>query len=644
MKNTTTQKPFHPAPRAGLFALPFFLALTACSTPLTQQTGQDDASTRDYLKTIIADQKANVPAVASLSNFTEQTGPSISIKPLSRDIQAAKEKEWLTNIRGITLDPAKNAAIPASAIIRMFRDKGINIVTSLPLDLYSYNGYGVTNVNAETALMVFLGAMGLDYEIDNARQLITIEPMKPQTWIFNIGNRKTNFSTDGTSGTGAAPGQQSPGSGQQTGGQNGSMSILGSGANMAGNTQPGATTQSSPSNSATGNGNGITSSDDVWSKLSAELNQRLTILVPKNDPAKTGGNNTAIVPGLTQNPGNGMPGMGMGTPMPGMDTSGTSLYNTQTVGRFAINAETGAITVQAPKYILKTLNEYLTKVQEMYNTTITFEGELVTVTTNKNVSEGIDWSAFNTFSNGRYTSIAQNNALGGVVMSGATGTGSIVDAVTIGNTSLPGAGTVFGIASATKKFAALNAFLTSIGQLKIKDTPLVTTTSGAPVRFKNTVTRHYPQYQATAASTGIGNAVVAQSTISVPYDTGMTLRLNPRYDVHTGLVRTQFSLDRTMLNGWEQQQNPVTIGGVGQIITSRLPILASTLNDGELLLRNGDLVVVGGLTEDSEDNSDEGVSGLIDTPFKALTGKGMRNKSTTTYYFALRVTVTNKSN
>lgn len=634
----------HLTSHAGLLTLPFVVALAACSTPLSQQNMQDDASTRERLKTIIAEQKANLPAAVNKpNNFTEQTGPLIAIKPLSRDQQVAKEREWLSNIRGITLDPAKNAAIPATAIIRMFRDKGINIVTSLPLDLYSYNGYGVSNVNAETALMVFLGAMGLDYDIDNARQLITIEPMKPQTWVFNIGNRKTNFSTDATSNPASTASSASPQQPSNSGQQPGGTSAQGLNAGMTGNTSSatGTNSQSSSSGSTTGNSNGITSSDDVWSKLAAELTQRLSILVPKNDPAKGGNNASAIVvPGMSQNANmQGMQNTGMG-----MDAPVSNLYNTQTVGRFAINPETGAITVQAPKYILKSLNEYLTKVQEMYNTTITFEGELVTVTTNKNVSEGIDWSSFNTFANGRYSSIAQNNVLGGVVMSGATNTGSIVDAVTLGNTSLPGAGAVFGIASATKKFAALNAFLTSIGQLKIKDTPLVTTTSGAPVRFKNTVTRHYPQYQATAASSGIGNAVVAQTTISVPYETGMTLRLNPRYDVHTGLVRTQFSLDRTMLNGWEQQQNPISNGNVTQIITSRLPILANTLNDGELLLRNGDLVVVGGLTEDSEDNSDEGVSGIIDSPLKSLTGKGTRNKSTTTYYFALRVTITNKSN
>lgn len=593
-----------------IFVAITLLAVTGCSTPLTKKNEADTQEARTRLQTIIKEQKAEKP-----SNFTEQDAPSIAIKPLGREQQEAQEKEWLTSITGITLDPAKKAAIPATAILRMFRDKGINIVTNLPLDLYTYDGFGVTDVNAETALMVFLGAMGLDFEIDNARHLIIVEPMKPQTWTFNIGNRRTSFNAGADAPTTAQP---SPMGGMQ------GMGIPG---------MPGIQPQPPASSSASTGGNntnGITSSDDVWSKLSAELTQRLSILVPK-----AGTNNIApIVPAINQP---------MQAPGQALNhNNASSLYDTQTVGRFSINAETGAITVQAPKYILKPIGEYLTKVQEMYNTTITFEGELVTVTSTNNVSEGIDWSSFNNFSKGNYTSIVQNNILGGAVITPAAGTGALVDALTIGNASIPGAGALFGIASATKKFAVFNAFLSSIGQLKIKDTPLITTTSGTPVKFRNIITRHYQQYQQTAAAGGVGSAAVATNTVDVPYETGMTLRLNPRYDVHTGLVRTQFSLDRTMINGYETKVNPISNGTTVQIINTQMPILANTLNDGELLLRNNDLVIVGGLTEDSEDNNDSGITGLIDSPLKSLTGKGVRNKSTTTYYFALRVTVAKK--
>lgn len=582
------------------------LALTGCASSLEKQNAKDTTEARARLQTIILEQKTDKP-----SNFSEQDEPTLAIKLLGRSQQEAKEKEWLTDIR-ITLDPAKNAAIPAPAIIRMFRDKGINLVTALPLDLYTYNGFGVTDVNAETALMVFMGAMGLDFDIDNSNHLITIEPMRPKTWTFNIGNRRTSFTAGTTAETGAST--TSP---QMPTGMPGMM--------------PQAST-ATPTTVGGTNSIGISSSDDVWSKLSTELSQRLTILVPKTN---TGGIEP-IVPAISQQSVYGQPAKS--------STPGNNMYDTQTVGRFSINPETGAITVQAPKYILKNLGEYLTKVQDMYNTSITFEGEVVTVTTTNNKSEGIDWTAFNAFGGGgRYTSVIQNNILGGAVISPAAGTNAAVDALTIANASLPGAGALFGVMSATKKFAAFNAFLSSVGELKIKDTPLVTTTSGTPVKFENYITRHYQRFEQTAAAGGVGSATVATNTIYVPYKIGMTLRLNPRYDIENGLVRTQFSIERSMINGFEQQVNPISTGNTVQLINTQTPILGDTANDGELLLKNGDLVVVGGLTEDSEDNNDSGITGTLDTPLKSLTGKGVRNKSTTTYYFALRVTVTKKN-
>lgn len=614
--------------------------ISGCSTSLTKKNEEDIKDTRSHLQTIIKEQKSE-----KSSNFTEQDGPSISIKPLSHSQQEAKEKEWLTNIQHISLDPAKNSAIPANAIIRMFRDKGINIVTALPLDSYTYTGFGVTNVNAETALMVFMGAMGLDFDIDNSRQIITIEPMKPQTWTFNIGNRRTSFNTgSNASTTNSASANMQGGTTAQTP-AGGALGAAPSGA-MSSAPQTTQSIQSTASTTGGSNSIGISSSDDVWGKLSSELTQRLTILVPKTNASNNNSyGQMPIVPAIGQM--QGLPPLPMGipgTPSMGIPIQGdmSTLYTTQTVGRFSINAETGAITVQAPKYILKPLGDYLTKVQEMYNTTITFEGELVTVTTSNNVSEGIDWSSFNGFAGNGYSSVVQNNILGGAVITQAAGTGAVANALTIANNTIPGANTLLGIVSANKKFAVFNAFLSSVGQLKIKDTPLVTTTSGTPVKFKNTTTRHYQQYNQTAASGGVGSAAVATNTVDVSYDTGMTLHLNPRYDVNTGLVRTQFSLDRTMINGWEQKINPISTGNTVQIINTQLPILANTMNDGELLLKNNDLVVVGGLTEDAEDNNDAGITGLINGPLKSLTGKGTRNKTTTTYYFALRVSISKK--
>lgn len=616
--------------------------LAACSNmaPLSKKNDADTAEVRTRLDQFLTAQTGRPSSFSE----TDTEAPKISIKPLDAAQQAAHERKWLTDIQHISLDPASKEPIRAPALIRMLRAKGINIVSHIPLDLYSYNGFGVTDVNAETALLVFLGSMGLDYELDHVRKLVIIQPMKSATWTLNIGNRRTSFNA-GDESTGNSTGTIG------STGPAGSNNALGMGTTGAASSsyygaQPGTGTNPLTSNagaattggtSSTGSSNTITTVDSVWSTLLNELNQRLTILLPKTPGAATNNPVAApTVPAFTQAvlPG-GMPGD------PNTANSAASqFYNLQKVGTAIVNADTGAITVQAPMYLMGPINEYMKGVVKKYNTTITFEAELITVTTSNKQSEGIDWTAFNQVNKGNYTTIAQNNILGGAVITPAQGTSAAVDALTIGNSMMPGANALFGLVSLTKHFAAFNAYLSSIGHLKIKETPIIQTTSDVPVKLKNTTIRRYQTYQQTAAQGGTGSAAVATNTIDVPYETGMILRLLPRYDVSTGLIRTTYAINRIMLQSWEPKINPITTanGGV-QIINTRTPILGSTEQNGELNLKNGQIVVVGGLKEDTDDDTTSGVTGLLESPLKALTGQDARNSTTTTYYFLLRVVV-----
>lgn len=606
------------------------ILFSGCSS-LTAISEKNDAATRDTRARYqdLLKRQSTTPSPENNASL-----PAFAIKPLSKPQQTAMEKKWLTDIQGITLDPAKNSAVPATAIIRMLRARGLNIVSHLPLDMYSYNGFGVTNVNAETALMVFMGAMGLDYELDNVRQLVVIQPLKSRTWQLSIGNRQTSFSAGDsnnsstpTSGVGNTQNTQGYGTGAYGTSTYGTTGV-GSATGAYGNT----TTQNTNNNNNgnNNNGNNITTYDDVWTRLRTELNERLTVPFPKNPTDAVGSTSANQVPSMSGASNTGVPGTS--------NAQVPSFYNMLRVGTVSINPETGAVTVQAPRYLMDNLDKYMKGVIKRYNTLITFEAELVSITGTEDISKGLDWAAFNTINNGSFTTIAQNNILGGAVITPAAGGTSIVDALSIGSTTIPGANALFGVASTSKKFAAINAYLGSIGHLKIKDTPVISTTSGAPVKLNNTTVRYYQQYQQTAASGGTGSAAVATNVIDIPYETGITIRINPTYNVETDVINCLFSIDRRTLQGYQDKINPISTGNSVQLIPSKTPIIAQTNQNGSLVLRNGAFVVVGGLVEDVEENSQSGIPGLMDSPLQALTGKETKNRIKTTYYFALRVT------
>jgi len=123
------------------------------------------------------------------------------VKRLSESDQIKAANAWLRDIR-VTLeikDP-----IPANELIRMLKKQGINITTATALDEHTYSGFGVKDVDGETALNVLFGAMGLDYSVNSEGKFVTITPLASKTFYLNLGNRQTYFGggTENTGGSG----------------------------------------------------------------------------------------------------------------------------------------------------------------------------------------------------------------------------------------------------------------------------------------------------------------------------------------------------------------------------------------------------------------------------------------------------------
>lgn len=620
--------------RPTLIALAVGAALAGCAPPtIRPEIEAQDKAGRTAL------QSTREKVAESQSHYHEIEGPAISIRPLNKEKQAVSAREWLSAIR-VTLDPAKDAPVSAPAILRVLRAKGLNITSSLPLDDYTYNGYGVTNVSADTALLVFLGSMGLDYEIDDTRRLVTVMPLKPRTWSINIGNRATTYTngstSSGTSTTGANTGTSA--SAMSPAG----ITSMGTGATAnpygTGTSGLSGTTSSSATPTTGSGGNTVSSTDNFWTNMRTELAARLTVLIPRRpgQGANAGTGQQPVVPAL----GNGgMPPAaqyGVGGAQGGTDgVAAENFYARQQIGVFALNPDTGAITVQAPRFILDAIDKYITDTQAMYDTLIVFDGELVSVTTDRNQSEGFDWQAFGTILGGGAKAVFQNNILGGAILSAVAGG---TTALALGNpNNVPAPSSVFGAMSNTGNFSIFNAYMSSIGQMKVHEHPFAATTSGVPVNFGKTQVAYYQSYQQTAAAGTTGAATTATNTIDIPYATGLRIRINPRYDVSKGLVRAQISMWRQMVAGWDNKINVITAGSSIHNFTSRTPRLSTIDNDGEVLLRDGDLIVLGGLTEDNADTSDAGVTALQDSALHPFTGNTNRKNTMSSYYFALRV-------
>lgn len=549
----------------------------------------------------------------------------------------AKGSEWLKRQK-VSINV--RSPITLASVVESLAAQGVNISSDLKLNAYSFVGR-INETDAETALKIILGSTGLDFVVDDVRKVVVIRPMSSRSWYLNIGNRKSNFSAEAAKGSVLANGSTTDPLGNSSGsGATGGGQAFNSGATQLNTDVAGA-------------GAGVSTQDDFWGSLSKEMESRLSVLVPREMAAKDAGAAPAGGAGMNVPPlpqaiaPVAPPGFG---PQPSQQQSTSAAggspganapsdengFVKRQIGSYSINPETGAVTVQAPTWILNDLDIYLKRVQEMYNTDITFSGEVILVTTNKDDSEGIDLNAFASFASGKFGFVVQNNALGGLTLSTAAGA---LASLTAPNQPVGGALVGATYNNGRNALQIFNAFLSEQGNVSVVQRPLITTTSGVPGIFSKKFTDYYNTISQEAVAGSTGAPVTATRNNLIPVDFGTELRINPRIDVSTGLIRAQLTLNQALQSGTKTIQQTITAGNNSVTVPTAIPIVTRQNLSGEILLRDGDLVVVGGQSEDSGTTNANGLPGQNGPVGAGIFGVKQTTQTKQTYYFALRVSV-----
>jgi len=554
----------------------------------------------------------------------------ITSMPTAGERIKLEKHRWLKDKRVTLSLPRDAGALSASGLSQMLKAKGINIMSSLPLDSYTYSGYGVTNVDGETALRMLFGPMGLDYDINDEGQYVVVTPMRSRTFYIKLGERKTKYKSGsmsgniGTSGTG----------GTDTGGSTGGLSGTGSTATAGG--------VSTGLDTGTGE---LNLESDFWANIEKELGSLLKQCVATATGPVVA--TTSNLPPLPVEMG-GMPGMPQGAPQqvpfpaPSASVGSTELCTEQKLGNFAVNASTGAITVQAPHWVMDSISEYLKGVKADNAVTLIYEGMLIAVTTRKEKSEGIDLQGFASFASGELGMVVSNNALGGITVSpGGPG---------VPPTVTPGGSTVGNTFLGVQKLAgnpaqAFLAYLEANSDFTVKQKPRVAVTNGVPGEFAQYDNLYYNQISQQASSGSTGGALVGTTNQLVPFKVGSLLRIVPYYDNETGLTRSPITFTQSVQTGsFETTQYITSSDGETQGIPSTIPLIRDSNYAGEVLMRDGDMLILGGQVSESTEASGSGLPGYNAKGnfISGLMGQKRHMDQVSTYYLALTLKV-NKS-
>jgi len=520
--------------------------------------------------------------------------PYVNPSPVIRVVDAHK---WLKD-KTIKIKGGKNSgAIPFYEVVSQIKSQGINISSELPLHGLTYYGLNITETDALTALDIVTSSVGADFIVEDKGQFVRIIPMQKSYYTMSIGNRDLTNSMSFESSVGQNLLSNSLGGGSQSGGSQSGGDSQSGGSSGSGEDEDKST---------------LKSNENIWVDLKNELNQMLTVKIPVGNSSGTSGPNPRFQTG----------------------SSSGQIFKDVQIGTYTLNPSSGRISVQAPKHVRKKIINYVKDLDRSYSTQITVEGQVVVVSQTDTETKGLDVSSFIEFANDEYGIALSNDVFGGASVSLPTQPGEFfsVAAETASNNLL-------GVVSKDGLLQVFNAYVQSRNNAKTLERPFVTTTSGVPGQFNISRTVLLENFQSQTNSTESGSTTSSNNAL-IPIDFGTSLKILPRYNPKKELVRAQVELTQVVQNGTGTIQQVVN-GELGaRVVTTDYPIQEFVEIKGEIVGKNGSMVILGGRELVSYNNDNGGATGLKDSVVGGVFGKSAQTVTRQKYYLVLFIKAT----
>jgi len=347
----------------------------------------------------------------------------------------------------------------------------------------------------------------------------------------------------------------------------------------------------------------------------------LTIASTSNQDGAAGGSGGGGSNGSASGSGTGTPGAGSSTSnltssvktttnsdfWKDVSDSLIAMVGTKDGRSVTINAGAGVIVVRATPLELRNVAEYLRAIQVTIERQVMLEAKIVEVQLSKSSESGINWGAFR--SQGTDGHIGLLSLTPGTTLTSALLSNSNVSVTPGTGVSSTSTGKGFyGLAIQTPNFAALLSFLETQGNVQVLSSPRIAALNnqkavlkvGSDDTFVSSVTNNV---------TVVNNSTVNSPTVTTKtYFSGISLDVTPQIDgngvvmlhVHPAVsVATKKDLQLTLGN------SAYDVPGVAVAINE---------TDSMIRVRDGQILAIGGLMQQSAMRTNDGLPVLGDAP------------------------------
>ena len=297
-----------------------------------------------------------------------------------------------------------------------------------------------------------------------------------------------------------------------------------------------------------------------------------------------------------------------------------------------ISPQSGMIIVRAMPRALREVEDFLRASRVSIERQVMLEAKIVEVVLSEGFQSGINWTAFDSRGNHRWSSGANasqiNNAAPGLGVNNAgslvtpydTNAGTFVPN-TVGNVinaPLAGVagriagsalGSVLGLAFTTNSFAALLSFLETQGTVHVLSSPRIATLNNQKAVLKvGTDDFYVTNISTTTTSSGSSSSVSPTITVQ-PFFSGISLDVMPQIDDDSNITLHI----RPSVSVVSERNKVLSLGSLG---TFQLPLASSNINETDSIVRvtDGNIVAIGGLMEHAQTDDSGKIPGAGDVP------------------------------
>ncbi|MCW8943747.1 MAG: pilus (MSHA type) biogenesis protein MshL [Sedimenticola sp.] len=298
-----------------------------------------------------------------------------------------------------------------------------------------------------------------------------------------------------------------------------------------------------------------------------------------------------------------------------LSTALQSIVGTGTDRSVVVSPQSGIVVVRAMPHELREVEAFLETTDEAMHRQVILEAKVIEVELNDGFQAGINWAKMmtvdgNSFSMGQTGSgstMFKNPGSAGVELLDG-GISSPTETSPVSFTSFSAFGGLFGAALNTGSFMAFIELLESQGNVQVLSSPRISTLNNQKAVIKVGSDEFFVTDVSSTTTTGTSTTTTPDITLT-PFFSGIALDVTPQID-RFGRVTLHIHPSVSQVT---DQQKVIQVGNE----TQNLPLAKSTVRESDSLVyaQSGQLVVIGGLMQDTRGEEVASTPLLGDLPF-----------------------------